>query len=141
MTNALGRFPRGLITIFGLILTCVTLCGCGQRDDAPTISGTVTVDGQPAEGLYVVFHDAQENNSDSVASSTRTASGGKFVWTVPKPGNYIVTAFWPEKIVTQEETIEGADRLSGKYRDLKSPAATVSITAGENQLDEIELSR
>lgn len=126
-----------------LALVAATLClfGCSQGEQVPLIEGTVTVDGKPAAGMYVVFHEASDPNAQDVASSTRTEDGGHFTWTVPQPGQYVITAFWPKRIVTQEETIEGPDMLRGKYRSLKHPAATVSIQPGENELPPINLSR
>lgn len=129
-----------VITLAGAVVLLAVL-GCSQADQTPMIEGMVTVDGKPAGGLYVVFHDAGDPHADEVASSTRTQEGGHFTWTVPEPGEYVITAFWPKRIVTEEETIEGPDMLRGKYRSLKSPAATVTIQAGENELPPIALSR
>ncbi len=137
------RFRLNTKTTFALVAVAAVLglLGCSQEPQVPLIEGTVTVEGKPASGLYVVFHEAGDPNAQEVASSTRTEDGGHFTWTVPKPGQYVITAFWPKRIVTEEETIEGPDMLRGKYRTLNHPAATVTIEAGENKLSPIELSR
>lgn len=129
------------VSCLAIALASLGVLGCSQTEEVPLIEGTVTVDGKPAGGLYVVFHDAGDPNAEAVASSTRTEDSGHFIWSVPEPGEYVITAFWPKRIVTQEETIEGPDMLRGKYRSLNHPAATVTIQAGENKLPSIDLSR
>lgn len=117
---------------------CCCSFGCGQADNSPMITGTVTVDGKPVSGLYVVFYDAA---TKAATSSTCTQDGGRFEWNVPEPGEYVITAFWPKRIETAEEVIEGPDQLRGRYRQFEHPAAKVTIDAGENALPPIELAR
>ncbi|MBI1246707.1 hypothetical protein GC197_02540 [bacterium] len=134
------RWTNRNIAFLATVAVCLVIFGCGKTDQAPSITGTVTVDGKPADGLYVVFHDANGMPAEAL-SSTRTEAGGQFSWTLPQPGEYVVTAFWPKQIVAQEETIEGPDLLRGKYRQVDNPAATVTIEEGHNELSPIELSR
>ncbi len=113
------------------VASLVFASGCKESSTC-TASGKVLVDGQPAEGVYIVFHGADQ-------STTRSNSDGSFSLDINAPGDSIVTAFWPTITIKGVETIEGPDRLRGFYRDASHPATRVTIQAGQNDLPPISL--
>jgi len=122
----------------GIVAASCAGWGCSSAASSQSANGTVTVDGKPVSGVYIVIHDAA---TKAAISSACTRDGGHFSWTVSEPGEYLITAFWPQRIETEEETIEGPDQLRGKYRNVQKPVAKVTIVAGENTLPSIELAR
>ena len=98
------------------------------------------MNGEPADGVYVVFH-ASANPEEKAQSifTVRTTEDGSFSWSLPRPGEYAITAFWPEVVVSDEETIEGDDRFQGKYRDVGNPVLSIDVFEEVNLLPTLEL--
>ncbi|GIW97346.1 MAG: hypothetical protein KatS3mg111_0679 [Pirellulaceae bacterium] len=75
----------------GAMLLSITLMGCGGEKLYP-VTGTVTVDGSPVEGLQVVF--APENGEGLTGTGTTDAAGKYKIVTMKgaglPPGNYRV---------------------------------------------------
>jgi len=86
-----------------LVLLNVLLCGC-------VIEGTITLDGEPLEGVTVVL-------SGDLVMETTTGSDGKYVFSYVDEGDYCVTAsfedyrFYPESktITKRKETVTDID--------------------------------
>ena len=119
-----------------------TFIGCSGSALSPT-SGTVMVNGQPAEGALLVFHP--KTNHESVGSlrpyavvgptgefqvSTFTPHDG-----IP-PARYDVTLFWGQDGTTEQSP----DRLRNKYMSPSSPVCTIDITRGVNKMEPIDVS-
>ncbi|MFH5802781.1 hypothetical protein [Alienimonas sp. DA493] len=128
------RGPRGQLA---LLAAAAALVGCGEEAAVSTVAGRALVDGEPAGGVYVVFHPPATGEGPPIA--VRTADDGTYSKTLPAAGEYAVTAFWPAVIEREEETVEGPDRLRGRYRSPGRPALTASVAGGKNELPPIEL--
>lgn len=111
--------------------------GCSLSDQKCLVSGQVTIDSQLVDGVYLLFH--QEHSSD-VVGTARTDPSGYYLAKLPVAGRYAVTAFWPRVIRNAEETIEGEDRLGGKYRDSLNPLTFITVSNGENYPPAINIS-
>lgn len=127
----------------GLLLLAVSL-GCG--DGGPSlipVKGTVTVDGQPAEGVSILFH-----GGNVVSTATSDASGSFSVVTDGDPGmiagSYKVTASWQEPVKFGSggmgETPDTPDRLGGKYMNLAQSQISVEVSDSTAELPAIDLS-
>ena len=112
--------------------------GCGGADTSRQVSGQVVVNGQPTSGVYVVLHAASDV-AGPAAGAGRTNPQGDFMLRVPKPGEYVVTVFWPQSIVQEEETIEGPDQFRGQHRNPRQPLQTIMITEQETTLEPLQL--
>lgn len=136
----------------GILLTglaSVTLAGCGGAETvveklAP-VSGAVMVGGKPAAGVLISFHpldkkgDVLEKGRVGVATSgtdgrfdARTYQPGDGL----KPGDYLVTAQWPEPPpagANPEQT--GKDRLGERFAEPKKALTKVTVKEGDNKLD------
>ncbi len=131
----------------GLCLATVLLAfiaGCGEK--GPTllsVKGNVTVDGEPAEGVSLLFHGA-----NTVSTATSDSSGSFTVVTDTKPGmpagSYKVTASWPEPMKFGSggmgETPDTPDRLAGKFVSRDQSKISVDVTDSTTELPVIELS-
>jgi hypothetical protein len=136
-----AREPRPIrLSLCGAWLcaaAALVVSGC-NRDTSCAVVGDVLVNGKPADGVYLVFHPAADP-TEGASVAVRTEEDGSFNWSVPQSGAYVVTAFWPEVIVSDEETIEEDDRFQGRYRQVKTPVTTIEIDDGMNLLDPLRL--
>jgi len=128
-----GRDHRPAIA--SVVAALIVATGCGEPP-LNVVSGRVLVEGEPAEGVYLVFHaggDARESGS------ARSGDDGAFAAVVNSPGEAAVTAFWPTATVEGQDYIEGPDRFGGAHRDTRRPVATVTVREGETALEPITL--
>ncbi|WP_165072625.1 hypothetical protein [Paludisphaera rhizosphaerae] len=128
--------PR-LARVLALLIPAAAM-GCG----GPTpciVSGSILVDDQPAEGVYVVFHPAGKPASSPDVGSSRTVQDGSFKAIVEAPGESAVTVFWPRAKLQDGDLLEGPDLFGGKHRDPQNPVATLTVEEGDNALAPIKL--
>jgi hypothetical protein len=124
-----------LISIIGFLGIAMTVTGCGTPPPPCIVKGAVHINRMPANGVYVLLTDSTGNT----AGSGRTDQDGAYRLTVPQAGNYAVTCFRPKVTESAGDYIEGDDLFKGRYRDPQKPAATASISVGENMLPVINL--
>jgi hypothetical protein len=127
-----------------------TLGGCNQRDASrkPTfpLTGTVRVDGAPAEGVLVKITDVDGHDpSDPTFSTAYTDPQGKFQLStydagdgVPE-GEYLVTFMWGQ-VNPLTMQFGGPDKLQGRYDDPETSEFRVKVEAGKpTEMGEIQL--
>jgi len=145
---------RFLLLLVSLSVLCISFAGCGPS--GPSVSGTVTLDGQPlsdAELQFASFDPAQRLGAETVRSDAQ----GKFTIepqarkTPLRPGKYGVRVYkWVDKKTGQVPSAEDLEQLKlagklknlvpAKYGDLESnPVTTVEIHSGTNNDVKIEL--
>lgn len=136
--GSMTRKQRTIRLVAGI--GCLLVLGCGGQPavEMHPVSGSVTVNGRPAEGVYLQFH-AVDSQRIGAPDGTKTEADGSYRVPVHESGEYLVTAFWPAVTVVDGEEIEGDDRLAGYYHDLGRPAGKVTIREGENALPPINL--
>jgi hypothetical protein len=140
--------PRRVACAAILALLPVAGCGGGGGNSLPKVSGTVTVDGAPADGCVLIFYPEGSRS----ASATGTAdSAGKFtIVTNAKPGiaagKYKVTANWPDpsQRATAEDLQKGIskdapDLLGGRYMAPDRSPLTAEVTASTKELPAFQL--
>ena len=110
------------------------------------MSGTVSVDGQPAALLSVTLHDVNGMDQEiPTISAATTKEDGTFAIStfeaedgVPA-GEYVVTFKWG-KYNAFSKSFDG-DKLKGKYNDPHKSEVKVTVTEGQpTDLGRIELS-
>jgi hypothetical protein len=114
------------------------LVGCGGSVRSASVTGRVTVNGEAAEGVYVVFHKIGDRVGPSHPASARTHNDGTLSAAL-EPGEYAITVFWPEVTVEESATVEGEDVFRGRFSERQKPVAKTTISAGDNALPPIEL--
>jgi hypothetical protein len=142
-------FPgiRQVWVLAGLLV----LSGCADgRVARYPVSGTLNVDGQPAEGAIVIFCPVSTApEADRLRPAGRTDASGKFDLTTIElgdgapAGDYKVLVRWPEKKADDGRRGrgggDGPDRLQGKYFDLENATLTATVEEHTNQLPPFEL--
>lgn len=134
-------------TIVGLCVCLVgSTLGCGGKAwhaDLQATTGTMFVNGLPAEDAMLYFHslgDTKVDVRETMPFAIVGADGSFAVTTYDSEdgvpvGEYAVTARWP----LDSKIMMSPDRLGEKYSQVSKPVATVSIEPGENVLAPIEL--
>jgi hypothetical protein len=145
-----GKVVRG--SLFALSLSLLGLNGCGGGTSLVKVTGSVTVDGQPADGAVLLFHP-ESDTLGSVSSAVADASGTFSPVTDGEPGipagTYRVTVSWPDPAMRREasamqfgfgEERDPPDLLKGRYIAKDRSQLTVVIDRSTSQLDAFELS-
>ena len=120
-----------------LLMGCVFLCGCSSAPKLYVVTGTVTVNGKPAEGAIINFHP--DDNSVDTASAVADSTGAfkPISQSLPgmRAGHYKVTVIWPDpsKKPTESQKMMGTmdvgpDLLKGKYSLKSSTTLSADIT-------------
>jgi hypothetical protein len=135
---------------FAFVATaCTSGCNGDGRYDTYPASGSVTRNGQPIEGVELVFFARGGSNQlrEAPTPQGKTDAQGRFRLSTYKPGDgapagvYGVAAVWMK--VTQpaddpEQLVE-MDQLQGRYANHETSGLTAEIVAGENMLPLFEL--
>lgn len=106
--------------------------GCGRRGAKKyPVSGSVTVNGQPAAGVVVRFVSSDASLAGQDRQPVAVAGpDGRFELSSfgdndgAAAGEYAVTFFWPVNLMTMDR-----DRLQGKFADPKKSEVRVTIPA------------
>jgi 5-hydroxyisourate hydrolase-like protein (transthyretin family) len=137
-----------------LIIFLLALClfSCGRKEQAgdrkPTypVTGTLLVDGSPAEEVQITCYPASDvNNEDPTMPQANTAADGTFKFStyvagdgLPE-GDYVLTFFWGQLNVFTREYV-GPDKLNDRYRDPKNAKVSFKVEKGKpTKLGTVEL--
>lgn len=116
-----------------LLLTVGLMVGCGESRG--TVSGTITLNGQPIGPGSVMFRSTDALNPRAPSGFSDFSEDGKYELVTPGkknagllPGEYIVTIDGPtsadEKAATQKT------RIPAKYRDPETSGLKVTLQPG-----------
>jgi hypothetical protein len=142
---------RKVAVCFGLMaITSLVGCGGGVTPEVipplEKVSGKITLDGKPAEGVSVTFFPAA-NNKGNPGSGTTDASGQyKLVYRNGAEGiaagDYVVmcskltqpdgSPIPPDKTAADVMAI---DKVPERYRQMENPTMTVSVPKGGKTFD------
>jgi hypothetical protein len=137
------------------VLGCIAAMGCGGGGSGGpgSISGAMTLDGQPLAGATLRFH--QQTTGSEVATA-RTDDSGKYTLVAPapgkaaiKPGNYTVTAKKmtdkkgnvpdPEMIGMLEAEGNLVNKLPAKYSEPATSDLKVEVKADTKTLPTLDV--
>lgn len=125
-----------------VLVAALGLCSCGDKINIPNrkptfpVTGTLIVDGSPAEDVQVVCHSVTGLDKENpTSSSTNTDKDGNFKIAtyasgdgVPE-GEYVLTFFWGHTDVFTKEYV-GPDKLNDRFRDPKTATQKFTVTEG-----------
>lgn len=129
------------------LLAVITLVGCNwepPRLNVYPVSGSLLVDGRPADQALVYFHrtDGGQTKPFAKVAADGTFRPGTYTATDGLPaGEYALTVQWPTVKVVEGEERLGPDQLAGRYSDPQKPVATIRVSAGENVIPPLDLKR
>ena len=125
-----------------VLFGCLTVSGCGSApQDAPKVpiyplSGTVTLDGKPIGGAFVVLHALQGAKVGDITPNGVTDENGKFELSTYAPndgapeGSYSATVSWPERLSSGGSEPEyGRERLPVRYQNPANSGLVVAVSA------------
>jgi 5-hydroxyisourate hydrolase-like protein (transthyretin family) len=135
-----------------IFLVALCLCSCGEKEDVGNrkqtypVTGTLLVDGSPAEDVQVTCHDVNGLDKENpTTSASNTDSDGTFKISTYKAGDgvpageYVLTFFWGQTNVFTREYV-GPDKLNDRYRDPKKAEVKFKVETGKpTDLGDIEL--
>ena len=132
-----------------VVLVSAVAVGCGKRGiTAPStapVSGTVLVNGKPANGVKVRFHPQFDIGTIKFIPSGETGTDGRFTLSTATasdgapPGDYVVTFELLRGGADQQGRDIEVDAWRGKYADPATSSWKVTIKSGENVLDPFDL--
>jgi len=141
-----------------VLVLSIVVSGCGGPSEVPTVpvSGSVRVQGKPAEGAIVVLHPVAggEAMTHFRPQGECDAEGAFRVRTYVEgdgapPGEYRVTICWPGPNpdfagvpladLPRAERFAGPDRLGEKYQQPESTGLTATVGPGATILPAFEL--
>jgi hypothetical protein len=148
-----SEIKRGRCRVVGqflLLTVLVTVWGCGEKKVARyPVTGTVTVDGKPADGALVILGPVNPTPDVENLRPTGVAdASGKFSLMTIDPGDgapagqYNVSIQWPAPAVADERggrSGMGPDRLKGKYNTAGESTLTATVNEGPTELPPFEL--
>ncbi len=140
------------ISVVLMLLLAGFSTGCGASATAEVIpelepvTGTITIDGKPAEGVAVTFFPAPKNQGNP--GSGTTDANGQYVLLyrngqsgIPV-GDYVVmcsrlrqpdgSPIPPDKTAAD---VMAVDKIPERYRVMENPAMTVAVTKGGKTFD------
>ena len=133
-----------LLKIHAITLSLACFAACSPAPTTPpcvVTTGTITVDGQPTEGVMISLHPTAGGQSVSRAVS---GPGGEFTVSTyaqgdgAPPGEYQVTCIWGRYDAISRDYVD--DRLEGKFNDPKESEIVWELGPdGEASLRRIEL--
>jgi hypothetical protein len=146
---------RSAARFLGAAVLAGSLIGCGGeagRLPVYPVKGQVRLDGQPAEGAFVVLHpisgpaaegDRRTGEPLKPRASVR-ADGGFEVSTYDAGdgapvGQYAVTIEWPRLVKKGNDVSPGPNVIPKPYSDPKTTPVQVVLKEGAIQLDPIEI--
>lgn len=143
-TNA-GKMQSSLRYLSLMWLGLLVCAGCGGG--LVQVGGKVLVDGQPAEGVSLIFHPL-ENDANAVPATTISGPDGQFTLStnmepgIPR-GSYKVTATWPDpkhkgSAIGFSDPEPAPDLFKGRYTG-RSSVMTKEINGSDTEVT-IELS-
>lgn len=144
-------FSKGSF-VTSLLVLGLTLIGCGKG--GPTlvpVTGSVTVDGKPANGATLIFHPTDKEMKLIPAATTDESGKFKLATSAQEGvpvGSYDVTVTWPDPSVqpTPAQKLQGLgelgpDLLSGKYQKKGASGLKADITSSTKELPPFQLTK
>lgn len=135
--------------VLGLVFLLFALVGCDRGSKLVPVTGSITVDGKPAEGAVILFH-ADGNEINSVSSAVAKADGTFEPVTDSEPGmpvgRFKLSVSYPDPSVkpTEQQLMmlgaePGPDLLKGRYISKDKSDLTAEVTATTTSLPALTL--
>ncbi|MFM7832622.1 MAG: hypothetical protein ACKPJD_12575 [Planctomycetaceae bacterium] len=140
--------------LFALLSMSVFFSGCSAEITVTQpVAGEVRVNGQPVQGVQVVFHAQQEQAEIYLRPSAKTGPDGRFVLSSANPsdgalpGRYRITLTWRAPTGPGTGGLLGggvpdavaADRFRGRYSNPQTSGLSFEVVDGLNTVPPIDV--
>lgn len=143
-----GLRVRQCIRCAAVALIALPLVGCGRGEKnhvaVHPVQGAIKFRGQPIAGAFVSL--SPTNPTEGVPAPRATVGpDGSFAVTTyngndgAPEGEYVLTVQWYRPIRQDNELVGGPNVLPAKYASAKTSDLRITVAAGENQLQPIQL--
>jgi hypothetical protein len=148
MHERLLALVRAVLPVgFAWVVIFTAGCGKSEHGSLNPVTGEVFVNGQPAVNATVIFYPKQQDGEPPVKAYPGAVVGddGSFKLTTwskndgAPEGEYVVTVVWSDTARVDGETIDGPDKLRGRYAYKFNSTLSATIKKGKNQLPRFEL--
>lgn len=136
MRLVFSRPGAGTLALLAPLAFLLASCGDGRKACFP-VTGTVTVDGKPAENCFVKLYSASQGDlaegPNRVLPLGMTDGTGKFSLSTfgsddgAPAGDYTAVFTWKEASGLLKNQFDGPDRLKGKYETPEKSGIKVKI--------------
>lgn len=136
-----------VLALFVVAMAALTGCGDGKLPLYP-VTGTVLVDGQPAQGAMVIFCPVEGSSPPELLRERpfgNAGPDGKFLVTtflkddgIPA-GEYKILVQWAVQGAAYDQRSGPVDRLRGRYMNLENTPLTAKITSDSLELPPFDL--
>jgi hypothetical protein len=126
----------------------LSVVGCGRSDKnrvaVHPVQGTIQFRGQPIEGAFVSLSPTSAIEGVPAPRAT-VAKDGSFAVTTydgndgAPEGEYVLTVHWYKLVRQANELVGGPNVLPPKYASAKTSDLRVTVAAGENRLNPIQI--
>jgi hypothetical protein len=139
--------PRLAGVLHSIVLSglCLLPTACGKKyGPVNPVSGQVFVNGQPATNATVIFYPQNQGEAKAYPNAIVEADGSFKLTTFNKEdgapeGEYTVTIVWSDSRREEGETIEGPDKLQGRFATAANSTLKATVKKGKNQLPRFDL--
>jgi len=133
--------------IAAIALCAATGCGKSSPGHVPTyaVSGSITLQGKPMPGAYVVLHPKSDAQQLALAPRASVADDGTFTLTTynqsdgAPEGEYTLTVQWFRPIKRNGDWVSGPNAVPKKYSSARTSDIQIKVASGENRLPPIQL--
>jgi hypothetical protein len=138
-----------LASLVGILALSVVGSGCSGGKPKALVTGTVLVDGKPADGATIFFHP-KDDPAGMTATGTVDVEGHYTVTSALEKGitvgSYDVTVIWPDQSkqptpaqIMMGTAEDGPDLLKGKYAKRGDSQLQAEISTSTKELPPFEL--
>jgi hypothetical protein len=123
--------------------------GCSDCDPTRVpvhpVLGAIQFRGQPINGAFVTLHPKNGANIDVPHPRASVAADGSFTLTTfdgndgAPAGDYVLTVQWYRPVKQGGDWVGGPNVLPKKYASPHTSDVRITVTAGENRLQPIQL--
>lgn len=133
-----------------LFAVAVSFTGCGDyenRQPVFPVEGTVSFEGRPAAGAFVVFHPKNASVPEPLHPSAHVDQNGQFKLTSydagdgAPAGDYTVTVQWRQLVRDGQDVVLGPDVVPAQYSRPESTVLQAKVVEGPNSVPQILIRR
>lgn len=135
-----GRMKILFLNILPLFAVVLAVAGCDRGPELATVSGKVTLNGQPLDEIRVDFLPDPEKGNVADTSTAQTDAEGRFVLTYSTNGSPGAAVGWHRVVLWDAKAINSRDnpidlRISEVFSLAAKTPIRKEVKSGEQNID------